>query len=51
MKSAYLDVCAQLLLGDFELITEGELEEIVEDGGGHVVQVDEALGGLSHPGL
>lgn len=43
MKSAYLDVCVQLLPGDFKLIMEGELKEIVEDGGGHMFQLDEAL--------
>ena len=41
--SVYLDVCAQLLLRDFKLLMKGELKEIVEDGGGHMVQVDEAL--------
>ena len=29
---------------------EAELKEIVEDGGRHVVQMDETLGGLSHFG-
>lgn len=43
LKSAYLDVCAQLLLRDFKVIMEGELKEIIEDGGGYMVQVDEAL--------
>ena len=42
-KSVYLDVVAQILLRDFKLIMEGELKEIVEDGGGHMVQEDEAL--------
>lgn len=48
---AHLYVCTQLLLRDFKLITEGELKEVVEDGGGHMVQVNEALWGLSHSGL
>lgn len=39
-KCAYLDVCAQLLLRDFKLIIEEELKEIVEDGGGDMVQVN-----------
>lgn len=30
---------------------ERELKEIVEDGGGHMVQLDEALRGLSHSGV
>lgn len=42
---------AQLLLRDFKPIVEGKLKEIVEDGGWHMVQVDEALCGLSHSGL
>lgn len=48
---AYLDVRVQLFLRDFELIMEGELKETVEDGGGHMVQVDEAFRGLPHSGL
>lgn len=51
MKSAYLNVCSQLLQRDFKLTVEGELEQIVEDGGGHMVQLDEALWGLFHSGL
>lgn len=43
MAFAYLDVRVQLFLRDFKLIMEGELKETVEDGGGHVVQVDEAF--------
>lgn len=52
MRTAYLNVCAQfLLLRDFKPVVEGKLKEIVEDGGRHMIQVDEALRGLSHPGL
>ena len=51
MKSAYLNVCTQLLQRDFKLTVEGELEQIVEDGRGHMVQLDEALWGLFHSGL
>lgn len=43
MKSAYLDVCVQLLRRDSKLIMEVELKEIVENRGGHMVQLDEAL--------
>lgn len=43
MKYAYLDVCVQLLPRNFKLITEGELKKIVENGGGHMDQLDEAL--------
>ena len=43
MKFAYLDVCVQLVPRHFELIMERVLKEIVEDEGGHMVQVDEAL--------
>lgn len=50
-KPAYLDMCVQLLPRYFKRIIEGELKKIVEDGGGHVVQMDEALWSLSHSGL
>lgn len=43
-----LDVRGQLLLGDLEPVVEGEFEEVVENIGGHVVQADEVLRGLSH---
>lgn len=43
MKSAYLDVCVQLIHRNSKLIMEVELKEIVENGGGHMVQLDEAL--------
>lgn len=43
MKSAYLDVRVHLLARDSKLIMERELEQIVKDGGGHMVQLDEAL--------
>lgn len=51
MQSPYLDVCIQLFHRDNKPAVEGELQEAVEDGGGHVVQLDEALRGLSHSGL
>lgn len=47
----YLDMCSQLILGNFEIIIEGKLKQIAEDGRGHVIHVDEALRGLSHAGL
>lgn len=43
MKSAYLDVCVQLLQRDSKPVMERELEQIVKDGGGHMVQLDEVL--------
>lgn len=43
MKSAYLDVCVQLLHRDHKLIMEREFQEVIEAGGGHVIQLDEAL--------
>lgn len=47
----YLDMCSQLILGDFKMIIEGKLKDIVEDGRRHMIHADEALRSLSHPGL
>lgn len=44
-------MCVQLLPWNVKLVMEGVLKEIVKDGGGHMVQVDETLEGLSHFGL
>lgn len=49
--SLYLDVCVQLFHRDNKPVAEGELKEMVEDRGGHVIQLDEALWGLSHSRL
>lgn len=42
-RIVYLDVLIQLHPGDLEPIVECELKEVVEDGGGHVVQLDQVL--------
>lgn len=49
--SHYLDVCPQIFLRNFKVMIEGELKKIVESGGGHMLQVEKALWGLSHSGL
>lgn len=41
--SSYLDVCIQVFHRDNKPVVEGELKKMVEDGGGHVIQLDEAL--------
>lgn len=41
--SSYLDVCTQVFHGDNKPVVEGELKKMVEDGRGHVIQLDEAL--------